>query len=247
MKSKKKYISLFILSAVFIFGSFAVLNSLYNIFVPLEIVNVNLNSGIIDAGKVNEINLKLNRSTKNLTFFVNGKEQKAKVDNKIATIKDVNLCPGKNYTVSVTSKSILGYKVTSSYNFETAAIDEEMWVEVVKEPVNKVNVYKNGEVIKVMIASLGMDESETPSGTFRIQNRGESFFSEKYDEGAKYWVRFKDNYLFHSIPYDKNDNLLEEEVLKLGTCSSHGCVRLFLDDAKWLYENVPDNTLVVIN
>ena len=28
---------------------------------------------------------------------------------------------------------------------------------------------------------------------------------------------------------------------------SHGCIRLDTDNAKWIYENIPDNTTVIIH
>ena len=57
---------------------------------------------------------------------------------------------------------------------------------------------------------------ETPEGVFRIQNRGYHFFSQKYQEGAYYWVRIIGNYLFHSVPVDAEGNVIEEEAKKLG-------------------------------
>ncbi|WP_278279724.1 L,D-transpeptidase [Clostridium sp. DMHC 10] len=33
---------------------------------------------------------------------------------------------------------------------------------------------------------------------------------------------------------------------KLGTKASHGCVRLSIEDAKWMYDNIPRDTLVNI-
>lgn len=111
----------------------------------------------------------------------------------------------------------------------------------------KVRIYENGKVIKEWTVSTGMNNS-TPQGTFTIQNRGEWFFSEKYQQGAVWWVSFKDwgVYLFHSVPMDRDRNVLEEEASKLGSPSSHGCIRLEIDDAKWIYDNIPAGTPVNI-
>jgi lipoprotein-anchoring transpeptidase ErfK/SrfK len=63
-----------------------------------------------------------------------------------------------------------------------------------------------------------------------------------------WWVSFKDwgVYLFHSIPMDSNKNILSDEAKKLGSPASHGCVRLNIDNAKWIYDNIPEGTPVNI-
>lgn len=33
---------------------------------------------------------------------------------------------------------------------------------------------------------------------------------------------------------------------RLGINASHGCVRLAIDDAKWIYDNIPSKTKVVV-
>ncbi|MGI6548746.1 MAG: L,D-transpeptidase [Syntrophomonadales bacterium] len=112
----------------------------------------------------------------------------------------------------------------------------------------KVRIYNNGTVIKEWIVSTGKNDS-TPLGNFTIQNRGEWFFSEKYQQGAKWWVSFKDwgVYLFHSVPMDRDKNVLEEEADKLGNPASHGCIRLEIDHSKWIYDNIPAGTPVSIH
>jgi lipoprotein-anchoring transpeptidase ErfK/SrfK len=110
-----------------------------------------------------------------------------------------------------------------------------------------VRIFDNNSMIKECIVSTGRNNS-TPLGDFTIQNRGEWFFSEKYQEGAKWWVSFKDYgiYLFHSVPMDREKNIIEKEADKLGSPVSHGCVRMRVEDAKWIYDNIPEGTPVHI-
>ncbi|MBM3713605.1 MAG: L,D-transpeptidase, partial [Actinobacteria bacterium] len=61
----------------------------------------------------------------------------------------------------------------------------------------------------------------------------------RFNQGAYYWTRFYGPYLIHSVPFDKNGNIISEEYAKLGSPASHGCVRLEVEDAKWLYEVLP--------
>ncbi len=125
---------------------------------------------------------------------------------------------------------------------------ETLWVYVkLDEERHRVDVYRGDVLVRSMIASGGRPGHETPEGVFRIQNRGYHFFSQKYQEGAYYWVRIFGNYLFHSVPVDIHGNVIKEEAEKLGCPASHGCVRLSFPDAQWFYETVPDGTLVVID
>lgn len=112
----------------------------------------------------------------------------------------------------------------------------------------RVKVYEKGELVKDMVCSSGVEGYETPKGTYYVQNRGTWFYSGKYKMGAKFWTSFKDwgVYLFHSIPLDKHQQIIQEEAEKLGTPASHGCLRLSIEDSKWIYENVPSGTKVVI-
>lgn len=114
----------------------------------------------------------------------------------------------------------------------------------------KIKVLKGDKVIKEMICStgiLGNSDTETPLGTFYIQSKGEYFFSNKYQEGGRYYVKFFSNYLIHSIPVDKKGNIIEEERKKIGSPVSHGCIRVSLEDSKWIYNNVPQESQVMIH
>lgn len=125
----------------------------------------------------------------------------------------------------------------TGYYVRVSVADQEVWV------------YLDGEIIRTMVCSTGvLDDRATPTGRFYIQNRGERFFSEKYQQGALWWVSFRDwgIYLFHSVPIDRAGNIIPEEAAKLGTPASHGCVRLSVEDARWFYETIPQDIPVDI-
>jgi lipoprotein-anchoring transpeptidase ErfK/SrfK len=102
-------------------------------------------------------------------------------------------------------------------------------------------------VVQEYICSTGKEGSETPTGTFTITDRGKSFYNPAVKEGAYYWTRFYKTYLFHSLPFDENEEMEPEEAAKLGTPASHGCIRLETENAKWIYDNIPEGTKVVIH
>jgi lipoprotein-anchoring transpeptidase ErfK/SrfK len=128
---------------------------------------------------------------------------------------------------------------------------ERLWINVSLSR-QKVDIMKGERSIYTMVASSGLDDppdDRTPEGTFYVQReRGLSFYSPKAKEGGRYWVSWLHHgeYLFHSVPIDKKGNIIAEEARKLGSKASHGCVRLSLPDAKWIYENIGFGTKVVI-
>jgi lipoprotein-anchoring transpeptidase ErfK/SrfK len=124
----------------------------------------------------------------------------------------------------------------------------DVWLDV-DVTGQRVRIMKGETVTREMVASTGTEAQPTPLGTFKIQNRGEWFFSKKYQQGGQWWVSFKDwgVYLFHSVPMDEHQRIIAEEAAKLGQPASHGCVRLSVADAKWIYDNIKAGTRVVVH
>lgn len=118
---------------------------------------------------------------------------------------------------------------------------------------NRTYLLRKGKVIYTMLSTGGIykkGKSLTPTGTYRIQaGRGDSFFNYNLNEGANNWTSWSpDNvYLFHSVPTKGDGNYNLNEAAKLGrTQGSHGCIRLSIPDSKWIMDNIPDGTKVVI-
>ncbi len=115
---------------------------------------------------------------------------------------------------------------------------------------NCVTIYEQDEdgnytvPVKAMTCSTGTD---TPLGTFKTL--------EKYrwkllmgDVWGQYSTRIVKGVLFHSVWYYKMDasTLSATQYNKLGSAASHGCVRLTVADAKWIYDNCKIGTTVEI-
>ena len=86
----------------------------------------------------------------------------------------------------------------------------------------------------------------TPIGTFRTPFK--AAWHPLQGCWGQYCTQITGNYLFHSSPYNspnKND-LAYRLYNQLGTVCSHGCVRLTVADAKWIYDNCPLGTTVSI-
>lgn len=90
--------------------------------------------------------------------------------------------------------------------------------------------------------SPGAPSTPTVGGVFKVQSKGYYF-----DSGSSrcYWyTQFYGNYLFHSVLYNKYTGALADG--RLGMHLSHGCVRLEIGNAKWIYDTVPSGTTVVV-
>ena len=117
----------------------------------------------------------------------------------------------------------------------------------------RVNVYQlNGsggyDQIHTFICSTGLGGT-TPRGIFLNgypANRWHHF--EKYNCWAQYSFEIEGNIMFHSVIYSSNDtdSLREGSVYALGSKASHGCIRLRVQDAKWLFENCKRGSLVIV-
>lgn len=103
----------------------------------------------------------------------------------------------------------------------------------------------NWSLVKEFNSSTGIEGQETPKGIFSVTNKGDWFFSEEFQQGGKYWVQFMGDYLFHSLPFDESQKNIVDDTL--GIPSSHGCIRLSVEDAKWLYDNIDLDTKIIIN
>jgi len=100
------------------------------------------------------------------------------------------------------------------------------------------------QLVRLCPCSTGISGEDTPSGSFSIKEKGDWFFSDKYEQGGKYWTQITGDILFHSVPFDKDKtNVLDYTMNKP---SSHGCIRLSIDDAKWIYTNIPKGSKVII-
>ncbi len=125
------------------------------------------------------------------------------------------------------------------------------WIRVSTER-ERTYLMSGSKKIYTMYSSTGAgNDQATPKGTWHIQaEKGDFFYSQISGEGAKYWLSFKDHgvYLFHSVPTDEKGNFIASEAEQLGKkAASHGCVRLSVPDAKWMYEHVRTGTKVVIS
>jgi hypothetical protein len=99
----------------------------------------------------------------------------------------------------------------------------------------------NWKLINTFSCGSGAVATPTVTGHFRVGIKGLYFKSGSVY--CKYFSQISGNYLFHSILYDKNGNVVDGN---LGIVESHGCIRLALKSAKYIYNNIPIGSTIWI-
>lgn len=104
---------------------------------------------------------------------------------------------------------------------------------------------------RVFTASTGTEKFPSDVGTFTLTGR-KARWAEFPNWGggkARWWVRINSDIAFHSVIYNSNnlDDVNMSSVRKLGSRASHGCIRLTVADAKWIYDNIGAGTVVKIH
>ena len=167
---------------------------------------------------------------------------------------------GRKAIASITEKVS---QMQTEAEFSIEAVDGLPYLVAVNRAANCVTVYtadENGQYTQpylAMVCSTGGDG--TPLGVWKLPTQEESTRYGVRDlwhlmDGnvyGQYTTRItpKDGILFHSVPYFTNGDkgsLEYEEFNKLGETASLGCVRLAAVDSKWVFDNCPYGTTVVI-
>lgn len=117
---------------------------------------------------------------------------------------------------------------------------------------NVITVYKKDDSeqytipVRAILCSTGLYNA-TPKGVFHLSNK---YIWRELNGGVygQYASRITGGVLFHSVPYaSKNKSTLYwDKYNKLGQQASMGCVRLTVEDAKWIYDNCPSGTTVEV-
>ncbi len=140
-----------------------------------------------------------------------------------------------------------------SFFFSTKSVsanDKFPYYIKVNKKQNTITIYEKDDKgkytvpVKAMTCSVG---NATPLGVYKtpIKYRWKLLMD---DVWGQYSTRIVGGILFHSVWYYEMDasTLSAKQYNKLGTTASHGCVRLTVIDAKWIYDNCPIGTTVEI-
>ena len=104
-------------------------------------------------------------------------------------------------------------------------------------------------LVREMICSTGTEKNPTPLGTTIMpKKRARWGYFPTWDSHAQYLTRIDSANAFHSVLYSEPDErtLSVKSFEALGTRASHGCVRLLVSDAKWIYDNCEEGTIITV-
>ena len=148
-------------------------------------------------------------------------------------------------------------ETTQRLLFSPNAIESEEYVFPYKLVVDlsdrRTYVYRwTGDGYKERIATfkccVGAPKTPTPQGTFQGSGPagGRWYYFKDFNCYAQYAWRIQGGILFHSVTYSRPNENSGGSTWSLGRAESHGCVRLTVSDAKWIYDNCPMGTTVVV-
>lgn len=103
--------------------------------------------------------------------------------------------------------------------------------------------------VRRMVCSTGMVSTPSDVGEWVLDGRKARWcYFSLYGSYAQYWTRINKYIAFHSVIYHAvdYDALSTKSYNLLGSRASHGCIRLLVSDAKWLYENVGEGVTVTV-
>lgn len=108
----------------------------------------------------------------------------------------------------------------------------------------------NWKRVKFWQCCVGASVTPTPKGSYTVEGKEYVFHGEENSYSCYYGVVFDSarELMFHSVGYKNNGSQKDKDIIfsNLGSWASHGCVRLQIDNAKWLYDHLTTGTKVVI-
>ncbi len=128
----------------------------------------------------------------------------------------------------------------------------KLMVDVVNQITRAYTYDERGEytvLVREMICSTGTSRNPTPLGTTIMpKKRARWGYFPTWDSHAQYLTRIDPANAFHSVLYTAADEstLSVQSFEDLGKPASHGCVRLYVCDAKWIYDNCEAGTIITV-
>ena len=133
-----------------------------------------------------------------------------------------------------------------------------------------VNVFRKNDqtgaydiLLNRFVCSGGTSTQPTKLGNFYIKSEAQQkqatgqsvkytrYYFKKYGSYAYYITRYSNEYMFHSFTFEPNSagQILPKKAsyYNMGNTGSAGCLRMLMNHAKWIYDNVDAGTYVVVN
>lgn len=135
---------------------------------------------------------------------------------------------------------------------EPTPIPYAITVDVNNQVTTVYGIDENGEYTKIvrqMLCSTGTKGYPSDVGEWVLNGRTARWCKfPKWGSHAQYWTRINSSIAFHSVIYNSVDtmDLSISSYNNLGKRASHGCIRLTVADARWIYNNCGEGVVVTI-
>ncbi len=106
-----------------------------------------------------------------------------------------------------------------------------------------------GNVVRQFLITSGDEENSTPTGTFKLTEMRERFgYFLNFNIYAQYWTQVVRGIYLHSVLFSRRNDtsMTRGSYNELGTAASHGCVRMLVEDARFIFYNCPPGTTIKI-
>ena len=171
-------------------------------------------------GKV-DFNANGTRTVGNITYTVSN----GRITGTVNTVQSQMIAKAKNYTTST------GYMI------------------LVDRSACKVGIFtgsgSNATISKYWSCCVGAPYTPTITGVYKLGAKG-LYFNTGTTGRCWYYSQIQGDYLFHSVIYDRSSSPVNIIDGTMGEHVSHGCVRLDVENAKYIYLNIPSGSTIVI-
>ena len=105
-------------------------------------------------------------------------------------------------------------------------------------------------VVRQMLCSTGTKANPSDVGDWVLTGRVARWcYFPQWGGHAQFWTKINSSIAFHSVIYSDPQDTMSLKVSSynnLGKRASHGCIRLTVADAKWIYDNCGEGVVVTI-
>lgn len=156
------------------------------------------------------------------------------------------------WNVLFNDENVLGTSATARPTPVPTPVPYAITVDVNNQITFVYGLDENGEYtvpVRQMICSTGTEATPSDLGDFVLSGRRARWcYFPAYGSHAQYWTKINEYIAFHSVTYAEvdYDALNVTSYKRLGRRASHGCIRLLVSDAQWIYENIREGVVVTI-
>jgi hypothetical protein len=214
----------------------------------LKVVKIGPPSGSYGVSLLPSIQIETARDLKKGRVIIPGYPGKTSINGRVLSfIPSRVLAPESRYRISATVTDVFDETTKLAWDFVTQAPPAPVWLELNLRIPQRITVYQEKKVLRMIKASAGGPDTPTPQGFFRIQRRGYAFYSPKWREGGYFWLQFGGGLTIHSVLFGPDYRVKAAENAKLGQPGTRGSIAVSMEDIRWLYRNLPQETPLIIH